>query len=134
MSEQENNDKMKYEGEGTGTANILRDSPWFSSEDLLAVGGKDTVTIEKINKYTNVTFQQGRKKPLAYALKFKEYKREYVMNGINRKGLIECFGIKLLEWKGKRAVFFVDPSVLIGGKKVNGVRLDVEATKKANKQ
>jgi len=124
---------MKCEGEVTGTANILRDSPWFSSEDLLAVGGKDTVTIMAVNKYTNVAFQFGRKKAVAYTLKFKEYKREYVLNGVNRNALIECFGIKLLEWKGKRAVFYVDPAVVIGKKKVCGVRLDIEATKKLNK-
>lgn len=104
-------------------ASEMRKSNWLASEDLLDRGGTITAVILQCEKHTNVEFEQGRKEKVVYTLKFAKAVKELVLNATNRKTLAELFGRDVSAWKGQKIQMYVDPSVRLMGKTVNGIRI-----------
>lgn len=105
-----------------GTAPEMRESEWLASEDIEDAGDV-TVEIEAVIKRTDVSFEAGRKKPVVYSLKFKGKTRELVLNGTNRRRMVEHFGKRAVDWKGQKITLYVDPNVKFAGKTVKGIRI-----------
>ena len=108
------------------SAEMRKDSPWLSSEDLLDAGEVE-VEIEGVFKHRDAVFDDGRKETV-FAVKFKGKQKQLVLNNTNRKRLVKRFATtKVSEWIGKKCVLYVDRHVRpIGGKKgeeVCGIRV-----------
>lgn len=99
--------------EGTiykGPSGVARDSTWLTSEDL--PHDRDVVvTIESVVRRDNVTFQQGRKKPVTLALKFAGRERQLLTNATHRKVLNMLFGTPCAKWFGQRVALYVQQNV-----------------------
>lgn len=104
-----------------GPSGIARESTWLTHEDL--VEGRDsTVTIEKVLRYPEVVFEQGRVKKNAIGLQFKETKRVLLVNSTNRKLLNSMFGSLTKAWKGQKITLF-DTETEAYGETVKCVRI-----------
>jgi hypothetical protein len=105
-----------------GRSGEMRDSPWLASEDILGLGDVK-VTIEKVERHNNIEFEGGRKKPVVFSITFKGKNRRLVLNGTNRKTLVEKFGNDVRSWKGKEVVLYVQPGIKVGKEMKNGIRI-----------
>lgn len=101
---------------------MKKDSTWLAVEDLLGRGDVN-LEIEGVFKDTDVEFDQGRKEKVIFSISFKGAKKRLVLNSTNRKRLVRKYGANVCEWKGKKVVLYVDPTVKMMGKVVGGVRV-----------
>jgi hypothetical protein len=101
---------------------MKKDSPWLASEDILGLGDVK-VTIENVFRHVDVEFEAGRKEKTVYSIKFKGSPKQLVVNSTNRKALVAKFGVNVKDWVGKQVLLYVDPTVRLMGKIVNGVRI-----------
>lgn len=104
------------------SAEMKKDTPWLSSEDLIGLGDVK-VEIESVYRHSDVEFDAGRKVPVVYSVKFKGKAKQLVLNSTNRKTLVEKFGVNVKDWAAKPVVLYVDSNVRMMGKTVNGVRI-----------
>lgn len=113
----------------TGLVGQMRDpSPWLSSEDI-AGRGDVALVIESVNEHEGVKFSEGRAKDRAFTLKFKGAQKELVLNNTNRKTLYRVYGAKVTDWIGETVTLFIDPTVRLAGKQVDGIRFREGVTK-----
>jgi len=99
--------------EYAGPSGIARESVWLTHEDL--VEGRDvTVTIEKVLRYKNLTFDEGRAKQNAIGLKFEGKDRVLLLNATNRKVLNAMHSTLTQAWKGKSIVLFITETEAFG--------------------
>lgn len=108
----------QYTGPSGG---LKKDSPWLASEDIASKEVR--VTIEDVERYKNVEFDQGRIEAKVGALKFAKAEKRMVLNSVNRKTLVRLFGMDTANWRGKDVLLYVDPDVRMMGKVVNGIRI-----------
>lgn len=98
--------------EGTsyrGPSGIARDSDWLTNEDIPHKG--DTIlTIEDVKFYKNLKFGP-RTEERKLSLKFKERKRELVLNSTNRKTVALLFGPDTTDWIGRKLALWVEQDV-----------------------
>lgn len=114
---------MSKAEEFTGrSAEMKKDTPWLSSEDLIGLGDVK-VEIESVFRHSNVEFDAGRKEPTVYSVKFKGKSKQLVLNSTNRKSLVQKFGVNVKDWADKPVVLYVDTNVRMMGKTVSGVRI-----------
>lgn len=100
---------------------LKKPSPWLASEDL---GDKEAiVTIETAEIFAAVEFDQGRTEENVGAIKFVGKEKRLVLNSVNRKALVNLFGMNSADWRGKKVALYVDFNVKMMGKKVAGVRI-----------
>ena len=105
-----------------GHAGEMRDSPWLASEDIKHLGDVD-VEIEAVNKDTDVKFDEGRGKDVAFSLKFKGKGRRLVINATNRKMLTAMYGTDTQEWVGKTITLYVQSGIRVGKDTKDGIRI-----------
>ena len=103
------------------SAEMKKDSPWLASEDIL--GLEIDVEIEKVYRHQDVEFDAGRKEKVVYSVAFIGKKKQLVLNSTNRKTIVSKFGVNVKEWAGKKVTLYVDSSVRLMGKTVNGIRI-----------
>ncbi len=101
---------------------MKKNTTWLSSEDLLERGDVK-VTIEGVFCDNDVEFDQGRKEPVVYSVKFKGKTKRLVLNATNRRNLVGKFGANVSKWKDQEIVLYVDPNVRMMGKVVMGIRI-----------
>lgn len=104
------------------SAEMKKETPWLSSEDLMDLGDVK-VTIEGCFRHTNVEFDAGRKEKQIHTIKFKGKSKQLVLNSTNRKTLVQKFGTNVKDWKGKEVMLWVDKNVRMMGKTVSGIRI-----------
>ena len=104
------------------SAEMKKNTPWLSSEDLIGLADVK-VEIEAVYRHKDVEFDAGRKEAEVYSVKFKGKSKQLVLNSTNRKTLVSKFGVNVKDWAGKSVVLFVDPNVRMMGKTVSGVRI-----------
>ncbi len=93
------------------SAEMRKDTPWLSSEDLMDVGKDVEVEISGVFKHKNAVFDDGRKDTV-YALAFKGKTKQLVLNATNRKRLVAMFGTtKVDQWIGKKISLYVEDGV-----------------------
>ena len=93
------------------SAEMRKESPWLSSEDLMDIGHNVEVEIEGVFRHQDAVFDDGRKATV-FALKFKGRAKQLVLNATNRKRLVELFDTtKVQTWIGKTIRLYVDPNV-----------------------
>lgn len=109
----------KFEGR---SAEMKKNSPWLSSEDIIGMGDVK-VTIEGVYRHKDVEFDAGRKEPTVYTVKFRGAAKQLVLNSINRKTLVDKFGADVKNWQNKEVLLWVDENVRMMGKRVCGVRI-----------
>ena len=90
-----------------GPSGVARDSVWLTNEDL--PHDRDTpVTIEAVVVRKDVTFQEGRKKPIALSLRFVGKQRELLLNATHRATLAALFDSNSCSaWFGKKILLHV---------------------------
>lgn len=104
------------------SAEMKKDTPWLSSEDLIGLGDVK-VTIESVFRHSDVEFDAGRKEKVVYSIKFEGKQKQLVLNSTNRKTLVGKFGVNVKDWCGKVVSLWVDENVRMMGKQVCGVRI-----------
>ena len=104
------------------SAEMKKDSPWLSAEDLIGLGDVAAV-IEKVYRHQDVEFDGGRKEKVVYSIEFKGKKKQLVLNSTNRKTLVVLFGVNVKDWSGKPVKLYVDSNVKMMGKTVSGIRI-----------
>lgn len=105
-----------------GHVAAMRESQWLASEDLLGLGDV-TLTIETVEKHLNVEFEQGRKKPVVYAVKFMGTDKRLVLNATNRKAITTHHGPQVSQWPGKQITIYVQDGILVGKVRKQGLRV-----------
>jgi len=105
-----------------GRSSEMRESPWMASEDILDVGDV-RVTIEKVERHTNVTFDRGRSKPVVFSLSFVGKKRKLIICGETREKLKELFGRDVRKWKGQDVMLYIKPGIKVDKQIKNGIRV-----------
>lgn len=108
--------------EWQGRSAAMRESPWLASEDIDGLGDV-IVTIETVHKDENVEFELGRTKPVVYSVKFKGHQRKMIVNGVNRKTLVNFFGVETKNWLGKSITLYVKDGVKVGKEMKKGIRI-----------
>ena len=106
----------------TGKTGEMRDSPWLASEDIKHLGDVKVV-IESVHKDNDVSFDEGRKKPVVFSLKFVGKGRKLVLNATNRKLLSKMFGTDTTEWVGKEITLYVQEGIKVGKEVKDGIRI-----------
>lgn len=79
--------------------------------------------IQKVRK-AELTGQDGRKRT-KFLVYFDAFDKPLVLNKTNKDALVSYLGKVPGKWPGATIGLFVDPNVMMGGKKVGGVRLRV---------
>lgn len=95
--------------EFTGYSGQMRSSKWLASEDLDGLG-EIALTVEKVIQFKDEPMQDGRKMS-GYALMFAGKERGLVLNATNRKAMVAAYGAKVVAWKGKEIMLFVQDGV-----------------------
>ena len=92
-----------------GPCGIARDSDFLTNEDVSHT--TDTVlTIEDVKFYKSLKFGP-RTEERKLSLKFKERKRELVLNATNRKTVALLFGADTTDWIGRKVALWVEKDV-----------------------
>lgn len=92
-----------------GPSGIARDSEWMTNEDVDHKA--DTVlTIEDVKFYKSLKFGP-RSEERKLSIKFKERKRELVLNSTNRKTAALLFGPDTTDWIGRKIALWVEQDV-----------------------
>lgn len=107
----------------TGSSSEMKISPWLSSEDIL---DKEFVKVKvvAVHKNEDAVMEGGRveKKPL-YSLQFKGAEKEMILNGGNRRAMVEMFGTDTKQWVDQEITIYVQSGVKLKGELVNGLRI-----------
>ena len=91
-----------------GHSGIARDSIWLTHEDLELAGKTEmTLTIDWVEHFDEVKFQQGRVRTNYLALHFVGAKRILGVNATIRKTLNKMFGEFAKGWKGQKVTLFI---------------------------
>jgi hypothetical protein len=108
----------------TGSSSNMKESPWLASEDILDKEGGVPVTVEAVTKTEGAKFEGGReeKKPV-YSLKFKGKEKEMILNGVNRRAMVEMFGTATKNWVDQEITIYVQSGIKLMGELVNGLRI-----------
>lgn len=100
---------------------LKKPSPWLASEDIGAAQVR--VIIEAVEIYKGVEFDQGRVEESIGALKFQGKEKRMILNSVNRKALVNLYGMETRDWLGKPVLLVVDTKVKMMGKIVAGLRI-----------
>ncbi len=104
------------------SSEMKKESLWLASEDIMGLGDVK-VEIEKVYRFREVEFEQGRKERDVYTIAFKNKQKQMVLNSTNRKTLVGLFGVNVKDWAGKTVHLYVDTNVKMRGKIVSGIRI-----------
>lgn len=109
---------MKTEPFAGRSAEMRKETPWLSSEDLMDVGHDVEVEIETVYRHRDAVFDDGRTETV-YAVKFKGKEKQLILNATNRKRLVSlCGSTKVSNWVGKKVALYVE----VGVRKPGGKR------------
>lgn len=101
-------------------AGQMIESKYLKKEDLN--GEEVIVTIVKIGQ-GNVAMED-QPEDLKWMMKFKEFKKPFVLNSTNIQLLTKACGTdETDDWIGKEVILYVDDNVSFGGKLVGGIRV-----------
>jgi len=100
---------------------LKKPSQWLASEDI--ADREVRVTIEAVEIYRDVEFDQGRVETSLGALKFAGKEKRMILNSTNRKALVNLYGMATADWIGKPVLLVVDTKVRMMGKIVAGLRI-----------
>jgi len=98
--------------------NEMIESKYLKQSD---VDVEATVTVFGVKK-ANVA-REGDEPEYKWLIKFEEFHKPMVLNSTNIKRLARICGDDTDEWKGKKAVLYVDPDIEFGGNVVGGLRI-----------
>lgn len=112
-------------------ADLLFPSRYVKSADVKLVGRPFPLTIRKIEPRHELQ-KKGSGKEYKPALFFRETERAMVLNKTNAKRIAEALGKDPRKWIGCRIVPCVE-RVDSFGKEVEAIRVDVDATRAANR-
>lgn len=88
------------------------------------------VTIVKVGQL-NVA-KEDEQPELKWAVRFQELKKPMILNSTNIQLLAKaCESEDTDDWVGKKVVIYADPNVSFGGKLVGGLRVKLQAKKRA---
>lgn len=97
------------------------DNIWLAAEDLDGRGDVP-VTILEVKYNEQIEFEQGRKEN-KYSIKFKEAKKELILNATNRRMLVGLFGGMTEKWIGKKITLYIKDGIKAFGGVTRGVRI-----------
>jgi hypothetical protein len=102
---------MKTEPFAGRSAEMRKETPWLSSEDLMDVGHDVEVEIEAVYRHIGAQFDDGRTETV-HALKFVGKAKQLILNATNRKRLVAlCGSTKVATWVGKKVALYVEVGV-----------------------
>lgn len=116
-----------------GPSGVGRDSIWLTHEDLIP--GKDqVVTIHRVVKFDEVTFEGGIKRKNYLGLEFKDAHgrvlgRTLGLNATNRRTLVTAFGNMTGKWVGSSITLYVTTTKAKAGEIVPCVRIREQKNK-----
>lgn len=100
---------------------LKKPSQWLASEDI--ADKEVRVVIEAAEIYEAVEFEAGRTENHVSALKFQGKDKRMILNGTNRRTLVNLYGMLVADWIGKPVILYVDFRVKAFGVVKPGLRL-----------
>lgn len=94
----------------------------------LEPGARQTVTIEKVIRKTNVKAVGGRTEKVVDFLKLKGTEKLLWLSLGKLKSLANILGRDASKWAGRKIVLFADPSVKMKGEEVGGLVIEKESS------
>lgn len=108
---------------------LKKESQWLAAEDI---GDREvSVTIEDVELFENVEFEQGRKERRVGALKFAGKEKRMILNSTNRRTLTRLYGMETGGWRGQRVTLHVQKLRRAFGEREHGIRIKAEPAKVA---
>jgi hypothetical protein len=99
--------------------NQLKESRFLTRHDC----GKGILVTIQGDVFQENMAKDGEEPDLKWCIKFEGYAKPMTLNLVNQQTIGEICGEETTEWNGKKIVLFDEPSVMMGPKKVGGIRI-----------